>query len=308
MRWSLSISSLVHAALLLSAVVALPDPEEYEIKASEAVPVEILSENDIPRPEPQEEPVEKKVEKPTPPKPEKPKEVAKLPPKPEPDPPKQVAALPPEPEPEPVKVKEPPKEKPAEEKAPEPEPEPKLEAKPEKAEKPKKLIAESHPLPKAKPKPPVRKKQEKPERFDDSIDQLLNKLPDETPQPQPEVEEEPEPPTETASATDYFQNGTQFDRDQISEIIFAKMARCWTPPAGLRDARSIKVTFALAFKANGEFARQPENKTPVSDPQTRAAAESARRALIRCAPYILPEETYDVWKEMILNFHPGRMF
>lgn len=295
MRWSVSISSLVHAAILLGAVVALPDPEEFEVKTSEAVPVEIISEEEVPKPKPVEEPP-KEVKKPEPPKPE--------PPKPEPK--REVAALPPKPEPEPVRtpdpVEAPPEQKPVEEKPPEPKP----EAKPEKPDPLKKLI-ETHKLPKKKPKPPKRKQEAKPERFDDSINALLNKLPDETPPPLPEVAEATDP-TDTPSTAPVSQTGTQFERQEIAAIIQARMADCWHPPAALKDAHTLKVTFKLNFDETGNFARSPQNETNISDNLVRAAVESAHRALIRCAPYPLPADTYDVWKDMVVHFRPNVLF
>lgn len=295
MRWSVSISSFVHVAILLGAVVVLPDPEEFDVKTSEAVPVEIISEDEVPKPTPPEKPPEE-AKKPDPPKPEPPK----------PQPKREVAALPPKPEPEPVRkpepVEAPPEVKPVEE----PPPEPKPEAKPEKPDPLKKLI-ETHKLPQKKPKPPKRKQEAKPERFDDSINALLNKLPDETSAPLPEVAELTDP-TDAPSTSDVSQSGTQLEREEIAALIQAKMAQCWNPPAALKDAHNLRVTFNLAFDRSGGFARAPQSQTRGSDPTTRAAVESARRALIRCAPYALPEATYDVWKDMILNFDPSTMF
>jgi hypothetical protein len=292
MRWSVSISTLVHAAILVGAVVALPDPEEFDVKTSEAVPVEIISEEEVPKPQPEQKPPEE-AKKPEPPKPE--------PPKPEPK--QEVAALPPEPEPEPVPEPQetPPEPEQVEEQPPEPEPQP------EKVnEQLKKLIA-SHKLPQKKPKKPKRKKEKPPEKFDDTINALLNKLPDETPPPLPDTDEEPEP-NDTPSTSDISQTGTQFEREEIAEIIRAKMSQCWNPSAALKDAHTLKVTFKLSFNQSGGFARSPQNETAISDSVTRAAVESAQRALIRCAPYPLPAETYDVWKDMVLNFRPVTMF
>jgi colicin import membrane protein len=38
------------------------------------------------------------------------------------------------------------------------------------------------------------------------------------------------------------------------------------------------------------------------------AAESARRAILRCQPYRLPIAKYDVWKDVEVNFDPRDMF
>lgn len=287
MRWSLSISTVVHLAILLSAVVALPDPEKFEVKQSEALPVEILSEEDLAKlQEPEKKPEPEPEKKPEPPKP-KPKQ--------------QVAALPPKAEPDPVPVQKPPEAKPVEEQPPEP------VAKPEKPVEPKKQVKKVYPTPRTKPKPPKAKKP--PKKFDDTIDALLNKLPDETPPPVPETEpEDDQQPTDTASASQFDQNGTKFERDDIAAIIQAGMAKCWNPPIGVQNAGSLLVSFKINLKPNGELARSPQSQTRAGDTLTQSAVESAQRALIRCAPYNLPSDTYDVWKEMVLNFDPKSMF
>ena len=40
------------------------------------------------------------------------------------------------------------------------------------------------------------------------------------------------------------------------------------------------------------------------DPTFRAVAESARRAVDRCSPLILPPGKYAIWRDINLNFRP----
>ena len=40
----------------------------------------------------------------------------------------------------------------------------------------------------------------------------------------------------------------------------------------------------------------------------RAAAESARRAVLACAPYSLPSDKYEAWADVIVHFDPRDMF
>jgi hypothetical protein len=51
------------------------------------------------------------------------------------------------------------------------------------------------------------------------------------------------------------------------------------------------------------------NPEKASDPFWRAAAESARRAVLnpRCSPLKLPPEKYDVWNSIIFTFNPKEM-
>jgi hypothetical protein len=44
-----------------------------------------------------------------------------------------------------------------------------------------------------------------------------------------------------------------------------------------------------------------------ANPTFGIAAESARRAVLRCAPYSLPAEKYDAWREVIINFDPREL-
>ncbi len=45
----------------------------------------------------------------------------------------------------------------------------------------------------------------------------------------------------------------------------------------------------------------------MGDPYYRAAAESARRAVMQCQNYDLPAESYDEWSELTLRFDPSEM-
>ncbi len=45
-----------------------------------------------------------------------------------------------------------------------------------------------------------------------------------------------------------------------------------------------------------------------TDGQYRAAAEAARRAVLKASPLKVPPEKYDTWKNMLLHFNPqGQM-
>ena len=40
----------------------------------------------------------------------------------------------------------------------------------------------------------------------------------------------------------------------------------------------------------------------------RAAADAARRAVIRCAPFNAPADKYEAWADVQFNFDPSQMF
>ena len=48
------------------------------------------------------------------------------------------------------------------------------------------------------------------------------------------------------------------------------------------------------------------NQNENSSPWFKAVAESAKRALIVCAPYHLPVEYYNDWKNIVFTFYPDR--
>src|SRR5204863_9437429 len=93
----------------------------------------------------------------------------------------------------------------------------------------------------------------------------------------------------------------------------AAVERCWSVPAGARDAQSLRVTTRVFLNPDGTLAKTPEivdearmNRT--GEENFRTAAESARRAVQRCAPYrMLPANKYDTWREVELTFDPTRM-
>ncbi len=284
MRWSLSVSVFVHSALLLSAALALPDPEEFELTGEESVPVDILTIEDFNRlrastdevpPEELPEPVE---------------EAEPLPPEPEPSEPEEVAALPepeaPTPPPEPELVPE---------AVPEPEPEAPAEEQ------------ISYPLPPAKPEPPPRRPDPEPDRFDpDNIAALLDKLPEEN---EPAPVEQPE---ETGQP-DYSQTPTPVGTDAVVSAdergaLIRQIEKCWSPPIGVSGAESLLVRLKIYLHQDGRLDGAPEFLNTSSNAQFRAAAEAARRAVIRCQPYDMPAEKFGAWREIIINFDPSKMF
>jgi len=69
------------------------------------------------------------------------------------------------------------------------------------------------------------------------------------------------------------------------------------------------VTVKMHLNQDGSIQGSPEvTSGGGGDGVGRAAAESARRAVARCAPYNLPADKYDSWSEVIVNFDPSEMF
>lgn len=298
MRWSLIVSTLIHTAIMLAAVVVLPSPNEYEPVEDEAVPVEIVDVGEISKRVATATDGEENVEKPAP-KPEEEKRQLtpappKLPQKAELPPLDEVIDIPaltklPEPEPEPEKEPEP---KPKAE--PEPKPAPK-EAKTE-PEKPK----AAKPRPRRKPKI-AKKKPEKKRKFDaDALAALLDKSA-EKPLLKKKNEETgtPRKAKQNADGNDTVLTATERD------WLIQRLSRCWIVPGGVKDAARLRVTVEYQTDSSGNVVGFPRATHAPGDDVGRIAGESAVRAVMDCAPY----DRFETFKnhKFRVNFDPKTM-
>lgn len=313
MRWSLATSLGLHAAILVAALVVLPNPNPHKVKPVEAIQVDITNIGDISKRMAMAKDAEKPAEKPAPKKTETVKkadpqakvaeEVKKVAKEPKAEPP------PPEPKKEEPKKEEPPKK--AEEPKPlDPDPlkdlikdtvtdtpEPKKE--PPKKEETKK--AEKKP----EKKPDKKKPEKKKEKLDvDQMEAFLNKIDDES-----------TAPVETSTLDGAPAKGEanlQGTDDQLSatiiEALVQRIRQCWTVPPGAREANVVvKVHFGL--NPDGTVIGNPEIMNGTGDPLFDATARSAVAAVLECQSYsFLPQDQYDLWKDLIINFNPNMMF
>jgi outer membrane biosynthesis protein TonB len=115
-------------------------------------------------------------------------------------------------------------------------------------------------------------------------------------------------PGATAAARPGPAGGGGLSPDALASLaaaIKAQVTRCWNPPVG--QARPSTVTLRLQLARDGSLARPPEivAQTGETDPALRRPFdESARRAVLQCAPLRLPAEMYDAWRDVELNFDP----
>lgn len=98
----------------------------------------------------------------------------------------------------------------------------------------------------------------------------------------------------------------------LEAMVQAQVERCWNPPAGAKDAEDLVVKIRIWLTLEGKLVRPPQilSQNFFSSAQNsfyRVAAESAARAVRRCAPYNLPKDRYDQWNEIDLNFDPSQM-
>ncbi len=298
MRSSVIASVALHVAIVILATVGLPTL--FKPPAPEPVPlvVELVTIADVTNvPTKPREPEPKKEEpKPEPPKPEPAKPVEAAPPPPPAPPksePKAAAAPPPEPVPEPK----------APAKVEEPKPEPKPKA-------PQEL---TNTKPAKKPKAPQ-------EDFDSVLKNLAKSLPQQKAEPKAEKKAEPKTnfddlmakaiPSNRRNIADPTKPLTMTEQDAIKNIFIKAMLRCWNPPVGAKDAKDLVVNIRVNLAEDGTVLRATlDDSTLGKSDFWRAAAESARRAVLVCSPFSeLPRNLYPQWRESVLNFNPAEMF
>lgn len=86
-----------------------------------------------------------------------------------------------------------------------------------------------------------------------------------------------------------------------------QIARCWSPPLGSVGADDLVVRVQMNLAEDGSLRGGPSVINSSGNPAFGAAADSAVRAVRRCAPYSLPFEKYSAWADVIVNFDPREM-
>ncbi len=267
-------------------VEAAPEPERIKVKAPEPPP---------PPPEPEPEPIEVKApEPPPPPEPEpEPIEVKAPeppPPEPEPEPEPVVAAVTPEPPPPPPEVK--------------PEPEPPVA--PQAPQAPQTSV----PKPRAKPAPAQ-------PSFDSLLKSVVEEEPEKKPQPEPEFNTllanvadtlPPKPKTETRDRPQRTSTMKLALANQIAAEIRTRVEANWSVPAGVRDAGGLVVTIRIRLGRDGAVqSAEILDANYAEDPNFRAMAESARRAVQRASPIKALRRfgyDYNEWRDVTMTFRP----
>jgi colicin import membrane protein len=93
------------------------------------------------------------------------------------------------------------------------------------------------------------------------------------------------------------------------DALRARIQQCWNPPAGLADARDMIVQVRILFRPDGSLAADPRVIAGGGGSQQQIAAESALRAVRRCAPYsFMPAAKYESWKDVEVTFDPRDLF
>ena len=101
---------------------------------------------------------------------------------------------------------------------------------------------------------------------------------------------------------------TQSEQDAMIGALRNRLAQCWNPPRGVREAGSLRVTVGIVLSPDGSLAAQPRILDAGFDPLSQIAAESAVRAVQTCAPFdMLPADKYSAWRDIEFVFDPREM-
>jgi len=272
LRTAVIISFVFHAVVIASTMIVLPKFNRDRETKMRVIPVEMVKIGDVTKLKSQEkepEPVKKKT---TPPKKKPPERKVEMPP----EPPKLASTM----------------------------PLPDLKAKPKKepqkvAPKPRQTAASR--APKVTPR-------SKPSRF--SAAALLNKLE----QAEPDIVEklrDRDYGAEKVLSELELQQQTLSIIDAIDKHIFDN--QCWNVPAGAKGAEDLRVTVHIRLTPEGRLVGAPKvlesaRMNMPGEEFFRTAAESALRAVRKCAPYdFLPKDKYDIWRDMDIIFDPEQM-
>jgi outer membrane biosynthesis protein TonB len=303
MKVSLAASFGLHAAILAAALVVLPNPK-HEVMPVEAITVDISNIADANKLMATAKDAATPVEMPAPKKAEivkktdetlkvaeeekKAAKEAKAPPPPEPKP---------EPKKEEAKKEEPP--------PPDPDAMAALVKNTVDEPPPPKKKAEVPPKPVKKPVKPSEKKVTKLDtaKLEAMLndDALLDKENDEktTNASEAMTDGQPAPGERDLQGKDQALSATT-----ISAFV-QRIRECWVIPPGAREG-NITVKVRIQMNPDGSIAGNPEVMNGPGDFLFDTTARSTVAAILGCQNYdFLPQEQYDVWKDLVLNFNPN---
>lgn len=208
-----------------------------------------------------------------------------------------------------------PQQKPEPEPEPQPEPEARRSVPPEEAEPLPDTAPEETPVPSTRPDPP----EPEPEPEAEPERRLAaNVQPRTRPDPPPQEDE----PTDESLDLDALSERLQANQaagpvgDELSPAeeaaLISQLSGCWRLPAGAPEPERLVVTVRAELNRQGDLVAPPRvigraARKALGDRYWRMAADNARRAVLRCAPFDLPPEKYERWQVIEIRFDPSVM-
>ena len=99
----------------------------------------------------------------------------------------------------------------------------------------------------------------------------------------------------------------QLSQSEI-EALRSRISNCWSPPPGITASTKIYVVLRVLFKPDASMSREPVLVEGTASALGPALAESAKRALLLCQPFtMLKPEHYEQWKDLELKFDPQEL-
>src|SRR5690606_33231048 len=102
------------------------------------------------------------------------------------------------------------------------------------------------------------------------------------------------------------QSNVQMSQSEL-DALRSQIAQCWNPPVGAEGASDLAVRLKVSLTPSGDVDAAPQVMNSSGNPLFGIASESARRAVLRCAPYSLPSAKYEAWRAVIINFDPRQL-
>lgn len=95
---------------------------------------------------------------------------------------------------------------------------------------------------------------------------------------------------------------------RIDAILYSRIYPCWDGVSDLPFPERLNVRMRLRLNLNGSIADlsliEPSRR-PVGSSPMGTAIDRALRAVRKCAPYNLPDDDYDIWREGTVNLGPA---
>jgi hypothetical protein len=173
----------------------------------------------------------------------------------------------------------------------------------------KKPLPKTEVPPKNHPPVEVEKKQEKQERVFDpkAIENPLTQKKDGVAQTPPKADRHSETPALSRGVPGGSSARLSLaQRDALGSLFKEQLAQCWSIPVGLNTG-DYKPEIVIHLDENGGLVGEPRVVNVGSDSASRALADSALRAIRRCAPFRIPASFnpfYSEWRDWHITFDP----
>ena len=95
---------------------------------------------------------------------------------------------------------------------------------------------------------------------------------------------------------------------RIESILYSKIVPCWDNVVDLPFPDRLNVRLSIKLDRDGSLSSvefvEPA-RVPIGNSPMRTAMERAKRAVQKCAPYNLPDDDYNLWREGAVNLGPA---